>query len=719
MKIPTSTFHLEPWRKLIVLSLTSIAMCLPIIVFIGWLSANKPLILLREDFYPMTFNTSVILISLGLSLLLQTLHYRTAALIAILISLILSSAFGFESITGFDLGIDEMLFKLNVQFPYPFPPRPAGYTSLGAFLLSICILCLFFRDRAFLFTWIAGILCATTFSLFLMILYGYLGSFQLGTYSFDDTRVAVHTAISLLLLSIVCLYLTFHSVYIFPKQALYFYFFLGFSLSIGVAVATNHAWKKQARINLQSVLKIHASEMANLLRLKLKKSWLADLQFKNFLELDEEHLEKFIQSKAVSALGTDEKFLNLLILNPDGTLSKTIFGPPLSDNLKNYLKQLKNAPDGYFPLSSSNEVQFLALKIKTLLKNSEKEMVFIYDSESLLHFNIPPDLSSKLTRIKIFFDRKLSCEHIISQMDEKAVAYSNDTFMNLNFCIVLGANERFLKEFGGTLGSILWISGLVIGIVAGWFLYLLQETRSLVMELIKADSARSLFFANVSHEIRTPLHGIIGVTSLLKTTPLDGKQMRYLTILDLSSQHLLDLIDNILDITKIESGSLVIVKQTCDLESVCGDIVKLIKIRCDEKHLLLSFKYLADAPGEIKLAVGAFKQILINILGNAVKFTEAGSILLEVHLQALDGNKGLIEVKVTDTGIGIPKNKFKLIFTKFARVDEQLSIKKGGTGIGLYLSQLLVKGLGGTIRFESEENKGTTFYVTIPTEFSN
>ncbi|MBV4419785.1 PAS domain S-box protein [Clostridium tyrobutyricum] len=246
-----------------------------------------------------------------------------------------------------------------------------------------------------------------------------------------------------------------------------------------------------------------------------------------------------------------------------------------------------------------------------------------------------------------------------------------------------------------------------------------EELRTNYIELGKAkteaenaNAAKSQFLANMSHEIRTPLNGIIGAVELLNLMNLSKDEQPYIKILKNSSKHLLNIINNILDISKIESGNIDVSIKVFDFKNMMDRLIKEISFACTNKQL--EFTYFIDpliphkiAGDELKL-----KQVLINLFNNAIKFTDKGSIMLKVKLQSQLNEKIILKFCIKDTGIGI-KNKFqKNIFKKFTQQDISYNKYYAGTGLGLSISKELVKIMNGDIWFESTEDKGSTFYFT-------
>jgi len=229
----------------------------------------------------------------------------------------------------------------------------------------------------------------------------------------------------------------------------------------------------------------------------------------------------------------------------------------------------------------------------------------------------------------------------------------------------------------------------------------------------EASKMKTQFLANISHEIRTPMNGIVGIAELLKDTPLTHEQQEYVDMLVYSTERLLSIINAVLDISKIESGRLELTEDKFSLYTLLDKLVNYFKLQAQRKGLEFHHSIEPQIPDILFGDSGKLNQILFNLLGNAVKFTECGFIEFNVMLAAKYDNGVVIQFSVKDTGIGIPEEKIDYVFENFTQLDPSNNRKYGGTGLGLSISKKLVELMGGSIHLNSHKGKGSTFTFSV------
>ncbi|MDB9743913.1 CHASE domain-containing protein [Fibrobacterales bacterium] len=360
-----------------------------------------------------------------------------------------------------------------------------------------------------------------------------------------------------------------------------------------------------------------------------------------------------------------------------------------------------------------------------------------------------PASTDNLVSFMLYEGKVLNKEHLVFsdtiESQSKTKLFKQDHELQIygrTFTLRANASPKFLAQVDHLTPNIILILGFVFSLLMTFIIWLLlmgkqrafkiaeamtkdlentniilekqkEEAEILKIAAEKSNESKSSFLANMSHEIRTPLNGVIGMSALLMNTRLYEEQKDYVSLINNSSEALLVILNDILDFSKIEAGKLDMDNKAFDLNKLLQEVQTAMIFKAEEKKLEFVFNLLSDNHSQIIGDSGRLKQILYNLIGNAIKFTNMGNVNLITSLQKETNNHIILRFSIKDTGIGIPKDKLDLLFKSFSQIDESHTREFGGTGLGLAISKQLVEMMGGSIGVNSQLGKGTEFWFSI------
>lgn len=665
-------------RFVFVIQITSlVSIIVGLIVVLGWFFNIELLKSVVSGFSTMKFNTAFCIFLLGLVLFSSCKTDKIYLILYLVLSLVIFSI-GFvtllASIYNLDLEIDELFVKdiRNRIINKPFPGRMSPTTSFSFTIISLAFLAI--KSKSIILKTIGQYAFHLVTIISFIAVIGYLYNVPaFHRFAFFES-MAVHTAALLLIVSMVatlinpCIGIT--SLFIgnrigsimvrriFPISTLII-IFLGFLRIL------SHRFGSVS-VEFGITMFMLSFLLVSLIILGRTAKYLDKIDLKrreaenSLLELNNS-LEEKIKERTRDLEISEEKFFKIFHMNPAGMILSDI-------DSKKYLEVNK----GFSRLTGYTMKEVVG---KTAI---ELGLISSEDRERLIAILMK---RGRLSNYEVSFYTKKGAK--------KVGLLSVETIQVID------------KKYGLTI------------------MYDITERKELEEKILEASKTKERFMANMSHEIRTPMNAIIGFTNLIEKNDLNETNKEYLGYIKSSGENLLVLINDILDYSKIEAGMMLLEKIPFKTRDLMQSVMMMFSAKAEEKKLHLNLDIDDQIPSFVVGDPTRLTQILINLIGNAIKFTKKGSVNVALRLISIENNYAKITISVKDTGKGIPKNMQREIFERFVQASAETTRDFGGSGLGLSIVKSLVKMQDGTIALNSIENEGTEFIVTLSYKIEN
>lgn len=719
MDFLNSKHYLSPTAKYPITFLSILVLVLSVIVIIGSYLQLTQLII-------MSFSNALMSLLLAIALLFFIYDQYKISLTILFPLLIISGILSFEFLFSANVYTPNLLTKANELLPtdeyisLPLPSSILGNNcAFYIFCLSLSLICYCFNFLAEWFFWIGGFIGATILTICFITIYEYTTGINVPNIPFDITKMNILETATIALITCCILIIAYYCTKQKSKNVAFYLALIPSLIVICIYFALYSFVKLQTKTTRDEILEIQAMKFVEILAARIENTYKTNKFFRDRYETIGSVIHQDITNYILNLRG----FEGVVVFDKEEKVIESYFNESLSEPTKTLYLDYREIPvtiNSEYQLEKINDNTYIFfLNLPANLENKTVRTIrFYYNPFVFFDLHNAMKTKDKLSKIKITVNRILvyyneSTEKTVSEIIHPIELHG------LNILINIGVSASFISKFFGLLPQIMLATGIATALLLGFMVYLIQRYYVLTVNLKVALKARTVFLTNISHEIRTPLYGIMGTGSLMETTDLTPKQTKYLNIMMLSAHHLLDLVNNLLDSSKIESGSFTIIYEPCNIKELCQEQISILQYRTKEKKITLEFIYSEDTHAVVQAPAKPLKQIILNLVSNAIKFTIQGKVTLKVDIISTSISSGILHIKVTDTGLGIPKNKQHLIFKKFSQIQNPLSSENRGTGLGLYLTKSMIEKIGGTITFESVENEGTAFSVVIPVTFSD
>ncbi len=707
----------------------SFLILLSLLVLFGWYTKNETIIRVSSSYSAMVFNTALSILGIGIGLLFLPSRWRVITRIVSLLVLILTFLSLAQYLFKVNFHIDELFHKYDLTTPMLFPGRMSLNTAICLFVGTVTLFLLTYKkyEINFLFSLI---LSCVALSIPVASIFGYFAGIESIVEWAGFSRMSLNTAISCIFMGITILiwsaiesYRSYYKIYAFPIA-------ISFSVVVGTIAVWGAFYSRDFLSSIQNA-ENKAKELQFVINVLLKEDVTALARMaerwevlggysKELWEVDSSnYIHDLPALKSIQIVNKELK-----VLDQTSLIKKKSLGV-----IKKYEKQLEDLNKGKNAYYYDKNQGLLNVLIP-IKKNSEFEQ-FLYASIDISVVFQKALESLKISFYKVLFLKDKRIIFYGEEVQSPSIGPPVEKIIAENFVpfsLQLFVTKKSLKEELSGLGLFIIITGVTITLLSSLLVYFFLDTKNknILLEILNRDLkfskeksdqatlAKSAFLATMSHEIRTPLNSVIGTVQILAETEINDVQRKYINRIEFSSRALLNLINDILDYSKLEAGRLNFENAPFDLIELVKSIYEDFLIKSDEKKVSFFIELPTQPMPQIIGDAHRIEQILINLINNAFKFTEQGEITIKIEYKPKEQNNAYVYFEVVDTGIGIsPENQQKL-FQKFSQVEVSNARKYGGVGLGLSICKSLIEKMQGQIGVKSAEGRGTTFWFEIP-----
>lgn len=703
-------------QRLFALSASIPSLVIGFISLYAWIFEIPWLLKIDSISQPISFNGAVVLLLCVISFIAFVCEYRRVARILALAIIVISSLFVIESIFKVDLGIDELLFKSNMDFEVSTPGRPAANSMISTLFVGLVLYGISLPPPPSFYTLLfAAFGCVAIIVINISSTYGFVLGIEHTIMWFDLSSPPLIGQVICLAFGGFMLYLISAIFYkYYPFESVFYAPTLIAISGFCVFIIIFLSYLASERVGTEKTMQERADYLAKTIFLQIPQEFIVINHYKDLLST-QPNIESIWSEIAQKAFALSPGLKELAIISSEGKILNQNKSSDFLENI-NYanltpLFSAKEKGVNGLSLTSSYVILWLSLE-------SQKFLVTIYEPialffpEVMMKWMMYSDIDLAINDTPVILHKQL-----LKPDEAYSFTYDNQE-QNDQLHLKMDLNPLDIMTIKSGL-NIMTVPLIVLIFFIIWMIYFFQKVKIVTFDLQKALQTQTIFLANISHDMRTPLHGVSGAANLLANTNLDPKQNDLVKLINLSTKDLKDLVSNVLDITKIESGKSMLVKAKCDVVQLCEQHIHDLQAVVFKKDIQIIFDYPKEGIPLLSLPEGAYSSILNNLLSNALAFTEKGNITLRLEFKAINGKRGLLTSIITDTGVGIPPEKLPYLFNKFRPAHlEQTKKTAEGAGLGLYLTKLILDAMHGTIEVKSELNCGSTFTATIPVEIS-